>query len=188
MIIQVPPAVPPTATPIPTPEIVQPVYIPPDATFGFCYRTQPGETIDVLAQKYGTNPWAINRANDLHEPYFIKPQQTIFVPVLPGNGPNVYPVELGDTLAIIAERCKIPERMLARVNNLQPGDPIYQPAGSVVPVADGTSQILAHDTAIVRNLIIPIPPFPPPSRYQYPTGPIPIVPMVPPGTPYPIRK
>lgn len=185
MVIQVKPAVPPTATPAPPPNILQPAYIPPDATFGFCYRAQPGETIEVLAQKYGTSVWAINRANDLHEPFFVKAQQTIFVPILPGNGPNVYPVELGDTLAVIAERCKIPERMLARVNNLQVGDPIYLPAGSVVPLADGTTHILAQDTAVVRYLIIPIPPFPPPSRYQYPSGPIPIVPF---STPYPIAK
>ncbi len=185
LVIEVKPAALPTPTPAPPPNIPQPAFIPRDATFGFCYRAQPGETIEVLAGKYGTSPQAINRTNDLEPPFYIKPQQTIFVPVLPGNGPNVYTVELGDTLAVIAERCKIPEKMLARVNNLQVGDPIYQPAGTVVQVIDGSSQILAQDTAVVRHLIIPIPHFPPPSRYQYPTGPIPIVPY---SEPYPIKK
>ncbi len=172
------PLPPPTATftPIPPPPatIYQMVYIPPGATYGFCYMAQPGEDIYTLSDKFNTTPYAINLANDLYEPYIIKGPQTIFVPQELGNGPNVYRVKPGDTLAILAERCKIPVEMLAQVNAIDLGE-AQQHANTILLTQGGG----------VTDLIIPIPPFPPPSRYQYPRGPIPIIPY---QQPYPIHK
>jgi hypothetical protein len=172
---------------------MQPILIPPGATIGFCYRVQPGETIETVcmndarcqALPYRPSPHDINRANDLNPPYYLKPQQTIFVPTIPGNGPNFYEVQLGDTLDIIAERCKLPVTMLAKTNCLAPDSPLYEPAGSTVTLADGTTTTLDEATVVVDFLEIPIPPFPPPSRYKYPAGPIPIVPY---SEPYPIHR
>ncbi len=177
----------------PSPPIIQPLYIPPDATVGFCYRVQPGETIETVcmndarcqALPYRPSPFDINRTNDLNPPYYLKPQQTIFIPTWPGNGPNVYEVELGDTLSVIAERCKLPVTMLAKTNCLAPEAALYEPAGSTVELADGTTTTLLQETVVVEYLVIPVPPFPPPSRYKYPTGPIPIVP---PSSPYPVHN
>ncbi|MCL4296489.1 MAG: LysM peptidoglycan-binding domain-containing protein [Anaerolineae bacterium] len=143
---------PPTATPfIPTPvptstPVTPQVFIPPGATQGFCYRVQPGDTLESLAYTYGTDPGFISIANDLYPPGHIYPQQVLFMPTAYGNGPNVYVVQPGDTLAAIAEQCQLKVDVLAYVNGL----------------AENAS------LAGIGVLIIPRPPFAPPSRYPYP--------------------
>ncbi len=89
--------------PPPTPAAIpQPVSIPSGATTGFCYRTTPGETIDIVATKYGTSPQDISRANDLYPPGYVIGNQTLFIPTSPAvNGPNVYPVQYGEDLPTI---------------------------------------------------------------------------------------
>jgi hypothetical protein len=148
---------PPTATPIPLAEI------PPGATFGFCYRVQPGEeNIHFLAQKFATTPYAINLVNDLYPLNYIFTHQILFMPTELGHGPNVYIIEQGDSLTTIAAECHLTPAMLIRRNRL---DPETNP-NAPLPAGQG--------------LIIPIPYFPPPSRFGYPIGPIPIVPIPPP--------
>lgn len=146
----------PTATPIiPTPTPLPPttstpsapqVYIPPGATEGFCYRVQPGDTLESLAYTYGTDPGFISLANDLYPPGHIYPQKVIFMPTAYGNGPNIYQVKPGDTLAYVADQCQMKVDLLAYVNGLR------------------TNANLAG----IQWLIIPRPPFAPPSRYPYP--------------------
>jgi LysM repeat protein len=139
----VPPTPVPTATGAPPPPQV---YIPPGATVGFCYRVQFGDTLYSLAQTYGTDPEFISLVNDLYPPGHIYPQKVLFMPTAYGNGPNVYLVRAGDTLAGIAEQCQMKVDLLAYVNDLFVTDPLVE--GGV--------------------LIIPRPPFAPPSRYPYP--------------------
>jgi len=144
----------PTVIPTPTPASDS---IPPGATIGFCYRVQPGETIYSLAQQFDTSPYAINLANDLFPPDLLYAYQTLFIPTELGHGPNIYIIQQGDTLASIAEQCHLPASMIAGVNNLDPG--ITLQVGAAID--------------------IPIPPFPPPARFNYPTGPLPLVPYPP---------
>jgi LysM repeat protein len=139
----------PSATPTPTPTntpAAPAVSIPPHATLGECYRVQPGETLYSLGQKFGIDRNFINLANDLHPPGHIYPQQVLFMPTQYGRGPNVYLVKPGDTLTMIADACQLDVGFLAQVNN-QPVNANLQDIGYV---------------------IIPRPPFPPPSRYPYP--------------------
>ncbi len=168
----------PTFTPIPPPEaliINQPlVYIPPTATTGFCYRVMPEDTIETIAMFFGTTPQAINLVNDLNPPYMIQRYQHIFIPQYLGSGPNIYLLQPGDTLARLAADCNLPATMLARFNGLD-----------IDKLPSGENTVLQTETMGLQALIIPIPPFPPPSRYQYPSGPIPIIPY---QEPYPIQK
>jgi LysM repeat protein len=167
-----------TFTPVPPPEaliIDKPlVHIPPNATFGRCYRVMPEDTIETIAMFFGTTPQAINLANDLYPPYMVQRYQHIFVPQIMGHGPNVYQLQPGDTLNSIAEACKLPVTMLARVNQLH-----------IEKLPSGANTILQTETLGLRALIIPIPPYPPPARYQYPRGPIPVIPY---QEPYPTQK
>lgn len=138
-----------TLTPLPplTPTPIPPqVFIPPGATQGFCYRVQPGDTLESLAYTYGTDPGFISIANDLYPPGHIYPQQVLFMPTAYGNGPNVYVVQPGDTLAGIAQQCQLKVDLLAYVNGLAENANL-----------EG-----------IGVLIIPRPPFAPPSRYPYP--------------------
>ena len=144
-----------TLTPIPTPASIP---APSGATIGFCYRVLRGETIYSLAQRFDTSPYAINLANDLFPPNLVYTYQALFIPTELGRGPNVYIFAEGDTLDSIAEKCGLPASMIAGVN--KPYSDIPFRAGDAV--------------------IIPIPPFPPPARFGYPTGPLPLVPYPPP--------
>lgn len=134
------PTLPTTDTPAPPPSI------PPDATIGYCYRVQEGDTLYKLGQKFGISPYYINVVNDLYPPGLIVVHQILFIPEQYGHGPNVYIVEPGDTLSNIAERCHLPVTFLAPANHLDEN----------AVLQDG------------QPLKIPIPPFPPPARFPYP--------------------
>ncbi len=137
----------PTITPTPTQTPVSlPAEIPPGATIGFCHRVQAGESLESLGQRFGINPSMIQVANDLYPPGYVYPQQALFIPEQRGGGPNFYRIKDGDTLADIANRCHLPVDFLAWVNDI-----------------DQTAALQSGQV-----LEIPIPPFPPPSRYPHP--------------------
>ncbi len=140
------PVAPTSLPPMPTTTPVPPVTdIPPGATLGSCYRVQQGDTLYSIGQKFGIASHFINIVNDLHPPGYVFPNQALFIPKQHGYGPNVYIIQAGDTLAGIADACHLPISFLTQVNDLE-------------------------QTAIVQKghvLLIPIPPFPPPSRFQY---------------------
>jgi LysM repeat protein len=133
-----------TATPTNTP-VPAAVEIPPGATVGFCYRVQPGENLFSLGQKFGIDPQFISLANDLYPPGHVYPQKILFIPSQYGTGPNVYLVQPGDTLALIAEQCGLPQDFVAAVNGLA----------------------MEANLANIPTLIIPRPPYAPPARYPY---------------------
>jgi LysM repeat protein len=150
----------PSPTPSPVPSVptdtpVPPVTnIPPGATVGFCYRVKEGDTLYSLGQQFDVHPHHINVVNALSPPGQIFVHQALFIPEQMGYGPNVYVVSDGETLAAIADRCHLSVAFLASVNDL------------------------AEGAALQPNhvLIIPIPPFPPPSRFPYPPSVSPPVP------------
>ncbi len=141
-----------TASPQPaeTPAVTAtPLGVPLGATIGFCYRVQYGETFYSLTHKFGVGPHTLNVVNDLWPRNYVFTHQAIFIPTRLGHGPNFYVVQPDDTLPAIADRCHLPVEYVAQVNYLDP-------EGAVSP-----GQVLE----------IPVPPFPPPSRYNYPAGP-----------------
>lgn len=162
----IPPTATPTMSPTPTPSTtptstsIPPIVdIPTGATVGFCYRVEEGDTLYSLAQKFGVNAHHISLVNDLHPPGYIFTHQALFIPKQYGYGPKVYVVEANDTtLASIAEQCHLPVSLLASINDLAE-NAILQP-GHVVE--------------------IPLPPFPPPSRFPHPPPNVPSV-YPPPG-------
>lgn len=161
------PTITPTSTstplpPAPTPTLPPLAKIPPGATLGFCYRVEPGEeNIHFLAKKFSVTPYAINLVNDLHPPSYIFTHQILFMPQQLGHGPNVYIIRQGDTLASIAAECHLTPEIIIDRNRLDPAIDPNQP----LPEGQG--------------LRIPIPYFPPPSRFPYPRGPVPVVPLPP---------
>ncbi|MCB0195411.1 MAG: LysM peptidoglycan-binding domain-containing protein [Anaerolineae bacterium] len=152
-----PPTNTPTITPTPTP--TEPpklqVKIPKSATFGICYWVKHKDSIHSIAKKYGTTPFAINVANDLYPPNHVFQNQVLFIPFQLGEGPNVYITQADEvTMDWIANECNVELDHLLTINKLNSG--FNPPEGFPI--------------------IIPIPPFPPPSRFKYPIGPLPIVP------------
>lgn len=139
----------PTATPLPPPPPTQSPLadLPPGATLGFCYRVQKGQSLGGIAQEFNTTPKMLQIINDLFPPGYIYPQKALFIPEELGSGPNFYVVREGDTLENIAAACNLPLNFLIWVNDTRLVN------GGVVPD---------------MVLEIPLPPFPPPSRYPYP--------------------
>jgi LysM repeat protein len=144
-----------TPTPTATPLIVIGVKIPKDATLGQCYWVGPKDTIHTIAKKFKTTPYTLNVVNDLYPENYVYINQVLFIPNRPGNGPNVRFIRPGDTLKKIAEECKTSVEELVFVND----------------ITANTTEIEKVDLegfADRDGIIVPIPPFPNPSRFRYP--------------------
>ena len=152
--------------------------LPPNATEGFCYRVQEGDTLSGLGQQFGVDPGYLNLVNDLNPPGYIFLNQALFIPTVPGSGPNVYRVKVGDTLANIAWDCHLPLDFLAQVNRINEDTRLYLKQGETAVRKDGTIYTAPVDEVIIERLLIPLPPFAPPSRYPYPGA---VSPPIPPG-------
>ncbi len=115
-----------------------------------------GETLSLLASKYGTSVRAIQTANDIRDPRRVRAGSRLIIPLTDGmyaarwltsteqdaQGRKVYTVRRGDNPYRIARRHNISLDNLLRWNGMNkrsvihPGDRIYlQPAGSGTRVA-----------------------------------------------------
>ena len=106
-------------------------YIPPEATYSTHY-VRRGETVSVIARRYGTSVSAIARANRLGRNYLIRVGQRLRIP---GRGISyssyqprsltkegeklVYSVKKGDSLYIIAKSFNTTVQEIKKQNNLQ---------------------------------------------------------------------
>ena len=157
----------PTNTPVPLADVPV-IFIPPGATYGFCYRVQPDETLTSIAYKFGIDPHFLNLANDLNPPGYVFQNQALFIPQTYGHGPNVYQVQFGDTMAKIAGDCHIKVEYLAQVNGVSVNERLTLNKGETVRLENGSTMVLTEDKIRIETLLIPVPPFAPPSRYPYP--------------------
>jgi len=48
--------------------------------YGRTYCVQYGDTLFSIARRYGTNAWAIARANGIHNPNYIRAGQCLYIP------------------------------------------------------------------------------------------------------------
>ncbi len=104
----------------------------PPHRYALRYRIRRGETLSVIAKRYGSSVRAIMMANNLHSKHFIRAGKVIKIPVgkrkvaslrrfdrrkglLPGGR---YVVQKGDSLWLIARRFRVSTSTLRRLNNL----------------------------------------------------------------------
>ncbi|MGE5594202.1 MAG: LysM peptidoglycan-binding domain-containing protein [Betaproteobacteria bacterium] len=161
------------------------------------YIVQPGDTLSLIAQRFGTTVAAIVEANDIANPDVIFVGQVLQIPVtgappapMPTPAPTPAPppvisvpvgfrpyiVQPGDTLAEIAARFGTTVEMLASVNRIPNPDLIVVGQVLLVP----TRPVVAVPTPPPPVLAPPAPPTPPPA----PPGP-PVPPGPPPAPPVP---
>jgi len=108
-----------------------PKYIPPEATYRYHY-VRRGETVSVIARRYGTSISAIARANRLGQNYLIRTGQRLKIPVqgqsyisyhprnLTKEGEKlIYIVKKGDNLYVIAKSFNTTVQEIKRLNSLQ---------------------------------------------------------------------
>lgn len=85
------------------------------------YTVQPGDTLWVIAVRYGVTVEAIVEANGIENPNLIYPGQRFVIPV----GCALYTVRPGDTLWGIAQRYGTTVSALAQLNGISNPNLIY---------------------------------------------------------------
>ncbi|RHW30925.1 LysM peptidoglycan-binding domain-containing protein [Neobacillus notoginsengisoli] len=79
-----------------------------------------GQTVSTIARTYGTTVNAIVEANDLPNPNDLVIGQAMVIPIVG----SFYFVKAGDSLYSIAQRFGITYQELARINRIQPNQPL----------------------------------------------------------------
>ena len=112
---------------------------------GTVHIVQWGETLGIIAQRYGVTVSAIAQANGISNPNYIYAGQRLIIPTgttpappaPPPGGTTTYVVQRGDTLGAIAARYGTTVNELASLNCLMNPNLIY--VGQVLKVPGGPS-------------------------------------------------
>ncbi len=129
--------------PVPTPPIyyppvVTPPIAPPPADCS--YVVQPGDTLGIIAQRYGTTVSELVSLNSISNPNLIYPGQVLLLPGCTTTPPptqppatTTYTVVVGDTLFSIAVRFGTTVSELSALNGITNPNLIYAGQVLVVP-------------------------------------------------------
>ncbi len=106
-------------------------YVPPEATFRY-HTVRRGETVSLIAQRYGTSVSTLARANNLGRNYLIRVGQRLRIPVsgtsytsftprtLTQEGEKmIYSVKRGDNLYVIAKAFNTTVQEIKNQNDLK---------------------------------------------------------------------
>ncbi len=106
------------------------------------YTVRAGDTLQIIAARYGTTWQAIAAANNLPNANYIYTGQRLVIPTggtspspQPQPNPGVYVVQAGDTLAVIAGRYGTTVAAIVSANNLPNANYIYTGQRLVIPSA-----------------------------------------------------
>jgi N-acetylmuramoyl-L-alanine amidase len=100
------------------------------------YMVRPGDTLYLIAQRFGTTVDALKSANSLSSGYLSVGLQLVIPKTTSGTNLTAgYQVKPGDTLFLIAKWNGIALEDLLRANNLNSGSMIYPGQSLVIPVA-----------------------------------------------------
>jgi LysM repeat protein len=109
------------------------------------YVVRAGDTLQIIARRYGTTWQAIAAANGLGNANFIFTGQRLIIPTggfippapnpVPQPNPGTYIVQPGETLAIIAARFGTTWQAIAAANNLANANAIYAGQRLIIPAA-----------------------------------------------------
>ena len=94
------------------------------------YVIQPGDTLSLIAQRYGTSVGKLMQANNLPNRHRIRAGQSLEIPGLAAREPiqadaATYRVRRGDTISTIARRTKLSEDELLALNDISNRNRIY---------------------------------------------------------------
>jgi murein DD-endopeptidase MepM/ murein hydrolase activator NlpD len=127
-----------------------------DSADSATYWVRPGDTLAIIARRYGTTADALAQRNHLTNPHLIYVGQALVVPAQ-STGGGVYVVQNGDTLARIASRYGTTVWAIAQANGLANPSLIYVGQRLLVPAAGEDSSLpspfiaLHMDPAVARQ-------------------------------------
>ncbi len=113
---------------------VQPAYAQ-DTPSGPVYVVQLGDTLNVIAVKFGVTVDELIRANNLENPNMLSAGQELVIPGLEGVQGKLITeiVPLGDNLASLSRRFRIPQEMLVKLNRITSPDEVFAGANIIIP-------------------------------------------------------
>ena len=103
---------------------------------GLCsYTVQPGDTLGLIAQRYGTTVTWLVRTNSIANPNVIYVGQKLKVPCKPTESRQVHyhVVRRGETLSLIAQRYGTSVEAIVAANHLADPDLIYVGQTLIIP-------------------------------------------------------
>lgn len=89
------------------------------------YTVMSGDTLSKIAERYKTSADEIAKKNNIKDVSKIFPGQHLTIYGVNANGPSIYTVAPGDTLAKIAEKNGVNVEDIARKNNISDPNKIY---------------------------------------------------------------
>ena len=115
------------------------------------YVIQPGDTLSLIAQRYGTTVTRLMQANNLRNMHRIRAGQSLEIPGLAAREPIqqetvTYRVRRGDTISTIATRARLSEEELLALNNIPNKNRIY-----IGPGIAADRRPVAHSPATGRR-------------------------------------
>lgn len=102
---------------------------------GPVYVVQSGDTLNVIAMRFGVSVDELIRANNLENPNMLAAGQELVIPGLEGVQGRLITesAPLGENLASLSRRYRIPQDMLVKLNRLTSPDEVYAGANIIIP-------------------------------------------------------
>lgn len=97
------------------------------------YKIKEGDTIEGIAQKYGTTAGVLRQINGFYDEDYIKDGNQIVVPAQKTQPYLYYTVKKGDNIYEIAKDNGVDYNLLLQINGLDDGDYIYPNQTIMVP-------------------------------------------------------
>ncbi len=116
------------------------------------YKVQTGDTLDSIANKYGTTQALLLQINGLHDSYTPLPNSEIIVPLNQNSTYKYYTVKKGDNMYRIAEENNVNYELLLQINGLEKDDYIY-PNQTILLPQNGLSLYLTKQGDTLSEIL-----------------------------------
>jgi murein DD-endopeptidase MepM/ murein hydrolase activator NlpD len=109
-----------------------------DQPAGPTYTIQPGDTLGVIATKFGVSVDEIINANQIANPNILSAGQQIIIPGLDGVTGNLTAedIPLGSNLASLSVKHQFPMEMLVKLNKVTSPSEVFAGSSLILPVSD----------------------------------------------------
>ena len=110
-------------------DVLQATIAPPEPPKPITHTVEEGETVRMLAAKYGISPETLMSANGIRDPDLLQIGQDLVI--LPTDG-VLYTLRQGDSIEKVAQRYSVEPDDIVRANILGPNPDLVQPGTKVV--------------------------------------------------------